>query len=84
MAKKWMAKAFGKHPGLLHRKLGVPQDQTIPASTLSSAYAGAKRSGDTTLMREINAARRGGEVSRRHSRRGRRWGRNRRPARKES
>ncbi len=37
MAKKnWIAGAIGK-PGALHRQLGVPQGQTIPAGKLAAA-----------------------------------------------
>jgi hypothetical protein len=41
MAEKWMQKAFGAHPGRLHRALGVPEGEKIPASKLSKA-AGSK------------------------------------------
>ncbi len=37
MAKKWMAKAFGKNPGALHRSLGVPEGKKIPAGKLAKA-----------------------------------------------
>jgi hypothetical protein len=35
--KKWMQKAFGKNPGALHRALGVPEGEKIPASKLAKA-----------------------------------------------
>ena len=41
MAKKWIAGAI-KHPGALHRSLGVPQGQKIPAGKLAAA---AKKKG---------------------------------------
>jgi hypothetical protein len=43
MAKKnWIAGAI-KHPGALHRQLGVPQGKKIPASKLNAAAkAGGK------------------------------------------
>lgn len=41
MAKKWIQKAI-KHPGALHRQLGVPEGEKIPASKLSAA---AKKGG---------------------------------------
>lgn len=41
MAKNWIAGAI-KRPGQLHRDLGVPQGEKIPADKLASA---AKRSG---------------------------------------
>jgi hypothetical protein len=34
--KKWIAGAI-KHPGALHKQLGVPEGKTIPAKTLSKA-----------------------------------------------
>lgn len=36
MAKHWIAGAI-KHPGALHRELGVPQGQKIPAAKLAKA-----------------------------------------------
>jgi len=36
MAKKWIAGAI-KHPGALHKQLGVPQGQKIPAGKLAAA-----------------------------------------------
>lgn len=42
--KHWMAKAFGKHPGALHRELGVPQGEKIPKTKLVKA---AKKGGKT-------------------------------------
>jgi hypothetical protein len=39
MAGKWIAGAI-KHPGALHRQLGVPQGKKIPAGKLAKA-AGA-------------------------------------------
>jgi hypothetical protein len=42
MAKKWIQKAI-KHPGALHKQLGVPQGQKIPGSKLAkAAKAGGK------------------------------------------
>jgi hypothetical protein len=41
MAKKWIAGAI-KRPGQLHRDLGVPQGEKIPAEQLEAA---AKRGG---------------------------------------
>lgn len=35
-AKHWIAGAI-KHPGALHRELGVPQGQKIPAAKLAAA-----------------------------------------------
>lgn len=36
MAKKWIQGAI-KHPGALHKELGVPQGQKIPAKKLAAA-----------------------------------------------
>ena len=36
MAEKWIAKAI-KHPGKLHRELGVPEGKKIPAKKLKAA-----------------------------------------------
>lgn len=36
MAKKWIAGAI-RHPGALHKQLGVPQGQKIPAGKLAAA-----------------------------------------------
>lgn len=38
---KWIAGAI-KHPGALHKQLGIPQGKPIPAKTLAKA---AKKSG---------------------------------------
>lgn len=45
MAKHWMAEAFGKNPGALHRELGVAEGKTIPKKKL--ARAAKSRSGVT-------------------------------------
>ena len=37
-SKKWIAKAVPRgHKGVLHRALGIPQDETIPPSNLRQA-----------------------------------------------
>ena len=41
MAKNWIQSAI-KHPGALHKSLGVPSGKTIPAKTLAAA---AKKQG---------------------------------------
>jgi hypothetical protein len=42
MSKKWIAGAV-KHPGALHRQLGIASDKPIPAKKLASAAkAGGK------------------------------------------
>lgn len=47
----WMQGAV-KHPGALHRQLGVPQGQPIPAAKL----AAAKRSSNPLLRKRANLA----------------------------
>ena len=40
--KNWIAKAIGK-PGALHKQLGIPPGEKIPAKTLAkAAHAGGK------------------------------------------
>lgn len=51
MAEKWIAGAI-RHPGALHRSLGVPQGEKIPRSKLESA----SHSDDPTLRRRANLA----------------------------
>lgn len=51
MAKNWMAGAV-KHPGALHRDLGVPQGEKIPAVKLNSAL----KSKDPTIRKRANLA----------------------------
>lgn len=67
--RKWMAKAFGKHPGKLHRRLHVPEDEKIPSSKLAKA----RHSSDPSLRREAALARTGKRYAgKRHHRGGRR------------
>jgi len=47
----WIKKAI-KHPGALHRTLGVPEGEKIPASKL----AAAKNSSNPTTRRRANLA----------------------------
>lgn len=51
MAELWVAKAFGRNKGKLHRALGVKPGKKIPASKLAFA---AKKGG--TLGREARLA----------------------------
>lgn len=46
--RKWMAKAFGKHPGKLHRELHVPEGEKIPEAELREA----EHSHDPVLRKE--------------------------------
>jgi len=52
VAKNWIKKAVGKHPGALHSHLGVPQGQKIPAAKLAKA----SHSSNPTIKREANLA----------------------------
>lgn len=51
MAEKWIKKAI-KHPGKLHRELGVPEGEKIPAKKLAKA----EHSKNPTIRREANLA----------------------------
>lgn len=51
MADKWISKAI-KHPGKLHRELGVPEDKKIPAKKLAKA----EHSKNPTIRKEANLA----------------------------
>ena len=45
-----------KHPGLLHKKLGIPEGQKIPTSLLQKTKAKAVADGNKKLMEEANFA----------------------------
>jgi hypothetical protein len=51
MAKKWLKGAI-KNPGALHRKLGVPEGEKIPADKLEAAT----HSKNPTTRRQANLA----------------------------
>lgn len=51
MAEKWISKAI-KHPGKLHRELGVKEGKKIPAKKLEKA----EHSKSPTIRREANLA----------------------------
>ena len=59
MAEHWMQKAFSAHPGRLHRALGVPEGQKIPASKMAKA----KHSKSGHMRKMANLAMRGKEAS---------------------
>ena len=61
MAKKWIKGAI-KHPGALHRALGVPEGEKIPASKVAAA---AKKGG--TLGRRARLAQTLGKMHHNHS-----------------
>lgn len=51
MAKKWISKAI-KHPGALHKEMGVPQGQKIPAKKLAAAAAKGGKLGQRARLAE--------------------------------
>jgi len=51
MAEKWIKKAI-KHPGKLHRELGVPEGEKIPAKKLAKAA----KSKNPTVRKEVALA----------------------------
>lgn len=51
MAEKWIKKSI-KHPGKLHRELGVPEGKKIPAKKMAKAA----HSKNPTVRREVNLA----------------------------
>lgn len=51
MAEKWIQSAI-KHPGKLHRELGVPENKKIPAKKLTKAM----HSKNPTIRKEANLA----------------------------
>jgi len=57
MAQKWIQSAI-KHPGGLHKALGVPQGQKIPADKLAKA----KKSPNEHVRRMANLASYFGDV----------------------
>ena len=49
MAKNWIAGAI-KHPGALHRALGVPMGKTIPAGKLAKAAHAPGKTGQRARL----------------------------------
>lgn len=50
--KKWIKDAVSKHPGKLHRELGVPEGKKIPEKKLAKAA----KSKSPTIRKEIALA----------------------------
>lgn len=48
MAEKWIKKAI-KHPGKLHRELGIPEGEKIPAKKMAKAA----KSKSSTIRKEV-------------------------------
>ncbi len=64
MAKDWIAGAVGGSKGALHRNLGVPEGQKIPAKKIAAAANSsnptiAKEANLAKTLKRINAARKG-------------------------
>ncbi len=49
---KWIAEAVGKHPGKLHKELGVKAGEKIPAKKLEKA----EHSKNATIRKEADLA----------------------------
>src|SRR5476651_1844091 len=54
---KWMARAFGKHPGALHRATHTPIGEKISETKLAAAAKRAKKTGNSRLARQVALAR---------------------------
>ena len=68
MAKEhWMQEAFSHNEGKLHRELGVPEGETIPAGKLEKA----SHSKSATVRKEVALARTGRKYGGRHKHSGR-------------
>ena len=46
----WIAGAVGKHPGALHKEMGVPQGEKIPAKKLNAAAAKGGKEGERARL----------------------------------
>lgn len=53
---KWMARAFGKHPGALHRATHTPIGEKISGTKLAAAAKRAKKTGNPRLARQVALA----------------------------
>lgn len=51
MAKKWIASAI-KHPGALHKEMGVPEGKKIPAKKLAAAAEKGGKLGQRARLAE--------------------------------
>ena len=50
--KKWIQGAI-KHPGALHKQLGVPEGKPIPAATLAKAASQPGKLGERARLAEV-------------------------------
>jgi hypothetical protein len=62
MSKNWIAGAVSKHKGSLHRALGVPQGDKIPAKKVEQAA----HSDNPALAKKARLAETLGKLRRRH------------------
>jgi len=53
---KWMASAFGKHPGALHRATHTPIGEKISGTKLAAAAKRAKKTGNPRLAGQVALA----------------------------
>jgi hypothetical protein len=60
---KWMARAFGQHPGALHRATHTPIGKKISGTKLAAVAKLAKRTGNLRLARQVGLARVGKKLS---------------------
>ena len=67
MGKNWIAGAI-KHPGALHKQLGVPQGEKIPAAKLAkAASSGGKLGARARLAETLKGFSHGGPRSAGHA-----------------
>lgn len=52
MARHWIADAIGSNHGALHRELGIPMGQKIPAATLKAAAKKPGKEGKRARLAE--------------------------------
>lgn len=57
VAEKWIQKAI-KHPGRVHKYLGIPEDEEIPMSKIDAAIEKVKGTGDKSLLSALELAKR--------------------------
>lgn len=58
----WIKGAVSKHPGALHRNLGVPEGQPIPPGTLAAAAQRGGVVGKEARLAETLAKLRNGKI----------------------
>ena len=48
----WIQGAVGKHPGALHKEMGIPKDEKIPESRLKKAESAGGKLGRRARLAE--------------------------------